>query len=62
MEFRLFCVPDREPIDTVEAYVLARAYRAVWRSLFDAEPIGEHVIEGLGLAIHYGPNGDRTLN
>lgn len=60
MEFRTFGIPHREPIDTVEAYVLARAYRAVWRSLFDAEPVGEHVIEGLGLAIQYSPKSRRT--
>ena len=60
MDFRLFRIPDREPIDTVEAYVLARAYRAVWCSLFSREPAGEHVIEGLGLAIHYGPGVGRT--
>ena len=60
MEFRLIRLPDRQPIDTVEAYVLARAYRAVWRSLFNCEPFGEHVIDSLGLAIRYGARTGRT--
>ncbi|HZM36166.1 MAG TPA: hypothetical protein VFC18_16960 [Burkholderiales bacterium] len=60
MDVRLFRILDREPIETLEAYVLARAYRAVWLALYYVEPSGEHLIEGLGLAIHYGPGAVRT--
>ena len=45
----------RAPIDTLEAHVLARAYDAAWRALYLCEPVGQHAIESLGLAIDFGP-------
>jgi hypothetical protein len=36
-----------EPLHTVEMHVLARAYRATWRSLFASDPLGPHVIAPL---------------
>ena len=57
MHCRLFRLSDREPIETVEGYVLARAYAATWRALYLCEPVGQHVIDGLGLAIDFGPCG-----
>jgi hypothetical protein len=55
MEYALFSLSDSEPIDAVEAHVLARAYDAAWRALHRCEPAGQHVIENLGIAIDFGP-------
>jgi hypothetical protein len=54
MDYRLICVPDGEPVNALEAHVMARAYAAAWRVLFRCEPVGRHVIESLGLAIDFG--------
>lgn len=55
MEYGLFSLTDSEPVDALEAHVLALAYDAAWRALYRCEPAGQHVIEGLGLAIDFGP-------
>jgi hypothetical protein len=54
MDYRLFRLSDSEPIETLEGLVLARAYEAAWRALHSCEPVGQHVIESLGLAIEFG--------
>jgi hypothetical protein len=36
-------------------HVLARAYRAAWRSLFASEPIGQHVIAPLDAVFVFYP-------
>jgi hypothetical protein len=43
----IFSHSNGEPLHTVEMHVLARAYRAVWRSLFASDPLGPHVIAAL---------------
>ena len=43
-EYSIFTHSSGEPLHTVEMLVLARAYRAAWRSLFAREPCGPHVI------------------
>jgi hypothetical protein len=43
-----------EPLDTIEMHVLARAYRAAWRSLHAREPVSRHVIESLDVMIVFG--------
>jgi hypothetical protein len=59
MDYRLFRLSDREPIETLEGHVLARAYDATWRALYLCEPVGQHTIESLGLAIDFGSLGNR---
>jgi hypothetical protein len=59
MDCRLFRLSDHAPIETVEGYVLARAYDAAWRSLYLCEPLGQHVIERLDLTIDFGLGGSR---
>jgi hypothetical protein len=59
MDYSLFRLRDREPIDTLEAHVLVRAYVAAWRALYLCEPFGQHAIKSLGLAIDFGPCGSR---
>jgi hypothetical protein len=54
MDYRLFRLRDREPVDALEAHVLARAYLAAWRVLYLCEPVGQHALESLGLAIDFG--------
>jgi hypothetical protein len=59
MDYRLFRLRDSEPLESLEGLVLARAYEAAWRALHRCEPVGEHVIESLGLAIDFGPHRNR---
>ena len=59
MDYSLFRLGNGEPFETLEAHVLARAYGVAWRALYQCEPVGRHVIEGLGLAIDFGPCGSR---
>jgi len=57
MHYKVFRLRDREPIEALEAHVLARAYEAAWRALYRCDPVGRHVIEALGLAIEFGHRG-----
>ena len=54
MDYRVLRLCDSEPIDALEAHVLARAYIDAWRALHSCDPAGEHPIESLGLAIDFG--------
>jgi hypothetical protein len=54
MNYSLFRLCDREPIETLEAHVFVRAYVAAWRALYLCEPFGRHAIDSLGLAIDFG--------
>ena len=47
VEYSIFNHSGREPLNTVELHVLARAYRAAWHSLFASDPVGPHVIGAL---------------
>ena len=55
LDYRLYRLGDGEPVDALEAHVLARAYDAAWRALYLCDPAGRHVIEALGLAIEFAP-------
>ena len=59
MEYRLSNLCDSEPIDALEAHVLARAYGEAWSAFYLCDPVGQHVIKGLDLAIDFGPCGSR---
>lgn len=47
MEYSIFTHSSGEPIDTVDLHVLARAYRAAWRTVFARNPVGAHFIAAL---------------
>ena len=53
MDYSLSRLCDSEPVNALEAHVLARAYREAWRALYVCEPVGRHTIESLGLAIDF---------
>jgi hypothetical protein len=53
--YRIFTQSTREPVDTVEAHVLAKAYRSVWRSTYASDPADWHALERLDLVIDFGP-------
>ena len=36
-------------------HVLAKAYRAAWRSIWGEDPVGLHVVHALDLVIGFGP-------
>ena len=50
-DYSIFRHSSGEPLHTVEMHVLARAYRATWRSLFASDPFGPHVIGALDVLI-----------
>jgi hypothetical protein len=47
MEYSIFTNSTGEPLDTVDMHVLARAYRAAWRSHFAQDPAGPHALREL---------------
>ena len=52
-DYSIFSHSCGERLHTVEMHVLARAYRAAWRSLFASDPLGPHVIAELDVLIVY---------
>jgi hypothetical protein len=52
---RITSYSSGEVLDTVEMIVLARAYRAAWRSLFATDPVGRHVIAPLDAVLVFHP-------
>jgi hypothetical protein len=54
MDYRVFSSSSDEDENSIEAHVLARAYRAVWRCTYGTEPVGQHEIAGLELVVDYG--------
>ena len=60
MQYSIYTHSTGEPLDTVDLHVLARAYRAAWRSLFARDPAGHHVLRALDvLFVFAGKNPDR---
>jgi hypothetical protein len=61
MEYSIFRPSSGEALNTVEMHVLARAYRAAWRSVFAKDPVGSHVIVALDVLFVFSagrPEGD----
>ena len=56
-DYSIFCNSSGEPLHTVEMHVLARAYKAVWRSLFASDPIGPHVMAALDVLFVFAAKG-----
>ena len=53
-QYSIYSVSEMEPLDTLELHVLARAYRAAWRSVHARDPEDRHVIAGLDVVIVFG--------
>ena len=54
MQYTMRTLSCDQAVETLEAHVLARAYRAAWRARYGNEPSGPHVIAGLDLVIEFG--------
>jgi hypothetical protein len=54
MDYRVFSRLNGQDENSIEAHVLARAYRAEWRCTNGTEPVGQHEIAGLELVVDYG--------
>lgn len=54
MRYRLSSLSTGEPCASVEAHVLARAYRAAWRAAHTGEPWGCRVLAELDLVMQFG--------
>ena len=59
-DYSVFSHSSGEPAHTVEMHVLARAYRAAWRSQFATEPLGPHVIGPLDVLFVFSDAGTAT--
>jgi hypothetical protein len=42
MDYRVFDLETRAPLDTLELHVLARAYYAAWRAVHGTTPESQH--------------------
>jgi hypothetical protein len=58
-DYSVFVHSSGEPAHTVEMHVLARAYRAAWRSQFASEPLGPHAIAPLDVLFVFSADGAR---
>jgi hypothetical protein len=61
MDYRIFSESSGEDESSIEAHVLARAYRAVWRCTYGTEPAGRHQVAGLRLVIDFGRAADMRV-
>ena len=59
MDYTVFRICDGYRMDALETHVLVRAYLDAWRAMYLCEPVGEHAIESLGLAIDFGRHARR---
>jgi CelD/BcsL family acetyltransferase involved in cellulose biosynthesis len=57
MCFKLYSYSTGEPVETVEMHVLAKAYRAAWRSVHAREPGQCHVLAAVDLVIDFEDGG-----
>ena len=62
MDYRIFSESSGEDESSIEAHVLARAYRAVWRCTHGTEPVGQHQIAGLQFVIDFGRGADMRVD
>ena len=53
MQYTMRSLAGGETVETLAAHVLARAYRAAWRSRHGSEPSGPHVMAALDLVIEF---------
>ena len=58
MDYRVLNESSGEDESSIEAHVLARAYRAVWRCTYGTEPTGRHQVAGLQIVIDFGKGVD----
>jgi hypothetical protein len=58
MNCRITSYSSGEVLDTLEMQVLAHAYRAAWRSIYESEPVGRHIIAPIDTMIVFYPRGD----
>jgi hypothetical protein len=54
MQYTIRGLSGSEAVETLDAHVLARAYRTMWRARHGSEPLGPHVIASLDLVIAFG--------
>jgi hypothetical protein len=51
--YSVFRQSDLQMLDTLPMHVMARAYRAAWRTLYEIDPWGRHPIPSLDLVIYF---------
>ncbi len=52
--FQVLSLSGNAAVETLEAHVLARAYRTMWRVRHGTAPAGQHVLASLDLVIDFG--------
>jgi len=55
MNYLIFRLGTREPMDELELHVMAKAYYAAWLCVHGSAPVHEHIMPRLGLLIDFGP-------
>ena len=64
MDYRLYRTFDGEPIATskvsLQMHVLVRAYVTAWRAKHGVDPVGDHFLDGFGVAIDFGELSETT--
>jgi hypothetical protein len=59
IDYRVVSETSGEDESSIEAHVLARAYRAVWRCTYGTKPAGQHQIARLQIVIDFGSGTDK---
>jgi hypothetical protein len=61
MDYRVFDLETRAPLDTLELHVLARAYYAAWRAVHGATPEGRHPLPMFNVYFEFDASSARSL-
>lgn len=60
MNYRVFDLKTRVPLDTLELHVLARAYHAAWRAVHGFTPERQHPLPMLNVALEFNDSSERS--
>jgi len=61
MDYRVFDLETRAPLDTLELHVLARAYYAAWRAVHGTKPEGRHPMPMFNVFFEFEDSSARSL-
>ena len=61
MNYRVFDLETRAPLDTLELHVLARAYYAAWEAVHGFAPEGRHPLPMLNVTFEFDDPSESSL-
>jgi hypothetical protein len=62
MDYRVFDLETRAPLDTLELHVLARAYYAAWRVVHGTPPEGRHPLPMFNVFFEFDASSAKPLH